>query len=351
MQRLMRRWQRAFVLGFLFLIAGCAGPLDRWQGENEPATATVGPSLSVAALLAPVTGDGRDELAYLATLVDSPAVQLRRAFIELETDNTEGAGQILTRILHGSTQPSVAVEAYAFYLRALLHEKRGEFAAAERDRQRAAGMAIDDDLRDRIRNPGPRPPRGTREGGEGGPGVLAQVTVLPRSAWRATAGNAREMVPMEPLRRITIHHSAVLCRDNSLPASAAAIQLIQKQHMQENQWGDIGYHFLVDRAGRLWTGRPLQWQGAHAGNTVLNRGNVGICLLGNFVRNREGQEPTAAQVRTLRILVAALARTHRIGPDEIHTHRELKPTECPGENLQVVVDQIRRERAGLAKSH
>src|SRR5690606_5674904 len=118
---------------------------------------------------------------------------------------------------------------------------------------------LDPELRSRIAAEGnvrPAPPREA-------PGVLA---VRPRSDWRAAEPLRREMRPMGDVRRITVHHSATLVRSTTEGAAVGAIRGIQRHHQQHNGWGDIGYHFLIDPAGRVWTGRGLEWQGAHAGD-------------------------------------------------------------------------------------
>src|SRR5690606_1551131 len=132
--------------------------------------------------------------------------------------------------------------------------------------------------------------------------------------------------------------------------AAAAILGIQRHHQGKLDWGDIGYHFLVDPAGRIWTGRPLDWQGAHAGDDSRNRGNIGICLLGNYLPAAQGAPPTA-QIEAMERLVAWLAVRYGIDSAGILTHRELRETVCPGPYVQVAVEELRGRlgRAGLAE--
>ena len=137
-------------------------------------------------------------------------------------------------------------------------------------------------------------------------------------------------------------------RDPNTRSTAILIRAFQGTHIHENRWGDIGYHFLIDPAGRVWEGRDLRYQGAHAGG-VNNEHNVGICLLGRFVGDRSGQAPPAAQVRSMEGLVAHMSAKHSISPRRIHTHKELKSdTNCPGSRLQAIVDRMRRKRSVAA---
>ena len=140
--------------------------------------------------------------------------------------------------------------------------------------------------------------------------------------------------------RITVHHTAEPLFSVSLAASAADVRRHQQQHMNARGFADIGYHFLIDRAGRVIEGRPLYAQGAHA-KGKNNIGNIGICLLGNFVpqpeRGREyqkAQSPTPQQMQALDRLVAELRAVYHISAQEVWGHQEVKAeTECPGPQL------------------
>jgi hypothetical protein len=134
-------------------------------------------------------------------------------------------------------------------------------------------------------------------------------------------------------RRITVHHSAEVHPpdlDGTQASSAAAVRSIQKAHIdgKETGWGDIGYHFLVDPYGRVFQGRDLAWQGAHAkGNNNVQ--NIGVCLLGNF----EEERPTQAALAALEKLLDDLRQQHGIARSRVLVHGDLKKTECPGRHL------------------
>jgi hypothetical protein len=74
---------------------------------------------------------------------------------------------------------------------------------------------------------------------------------------------------------------------------AATIRAYYYLHANTNDGGDIGYHFLIDEAGRIYEGRYTGMDGipAHdAGGKMVtafhtsgfNSGNLGIALLGTF---------------------------------------------------------------------
>jgi hypothetical protein len=167
------------------------------------------------------------------------------------------------------------------------------------------------------------------------------LAVQPRSAWNAAgAVTSRLTRASGGWNRVTIHHSAKYSREFGAPSSgnvAGAIKDIQTVHMRDERYGDIGYHFLIDPVGRIWQGRLLDWQGAHAGgaNGTNNVGNIGICVLGDF--NAERPDPRA--LGALERLVDALCERHHIARARIFGHRQLRSTECPGDALMAWVSR------------
>jgi N-acetylmuramoyl-L-alanine amidase-like protein len=175
----------------------------------------------------------------------------------------------------------------------------------------------------------------------GSSALPANLPIQSRSAWHAaTPVMGRLTAAGGPWSRITIHHSAKYSKEIGLPSSgnvASTIKDIQTVHMRDEGYGDIGYHFLIDPAGRIWQGRTLDWQGAHAGgaNGTNNIGNIGICLLGDF--NTEKPDPRA--LTALEQLVDKLCERHKIARSRIYGHRQLRSTECPGDALMAWVSR------------
>lgn len=190
--------------------------------------------------------------------------------------------------------------------------------------------------------------------------VAAPVAVAASGAidvTRAQWGAKPMLANHDPLGkpyRITIHHTAEPMLSDSLPASAAELRQIQHMHFQRG-WADLGYHYLIDRAGRVMEGRSITVQGAHAGNSDANKGNIGIALLGNFESQPERgaaytqvQEPTPAQLEALDALVNDLTSRHKISSKEIWAHDHFRETECPGPKLRSWVNRKRSERPAVA---
>lgn len=329
----------AAIVAGLCLLAGCTvpRPIER---DHDVARR---PRLSPAEILAPATGTPAEELGRLDALSDSPEVLLRRAHLLLLMDSPSQALLAIDSVLFGEPPPVRSLAAVGWLLRGEAHQALGDEPRARFDREKAAACSSDPDLRARLASAAPPPPTPNPEPAE------ASTTVIGRQSWHAAPALRREMVPMSTVERITIHHSAMLAQPETAAEVADLVRSIQKTHQQGNGWADIGYHFLIDRSGRIWEGRPLEWQGAHAGGPERNRGNIGICLLGNFVAGPSGQLPSADQMQGLESLLHQLCQRYGLGPDDIVTHRELRATLCPGDRLQAAVERIRAEmRANLA---
>jgi hypothetical protein len=161
------------------------------------------------------------------------------------------------------------------------------------------------------------------------------VPVLPRSSWtRMGVARPQNIVAMSPISRITIHHDGMtpfFAQDQG--SAANRIEMIRRSHTERRaadgkQWADIGYHYIIDPAGRVWEGRDTRYQGAHV--EFKNEGNLGIMCLGNY----NDQQPTPAMRATLDRFVADQMRRYRVNINRVYTHQELKSTECPGRSLQ-----------------
>ncbi len=169
------------------------------------------------------------------------------------------------------------------------------------------------------------------------PGAIASSSGrISRSTWRATAPDLNNVTRTNGnYDRITLHHTAQVPGtrfDGSLSDSIDVLQKVQRNHMQQQGYGDIGYHFLIDAQGRIFEGRALQYQGAHAGkrNSVNNNvKNIGVCMIGNY----EYGQPSASAMRSLEDLLVQLRSKYGIDRSSIKSHGELKATECPGPML------------------
>lgn len=143
---------------------------------------------------------------------------------------------------------------------------------------------------------------------------------------------------MAGVGRITIHHSGwdVINYDD-YDQTRKHLEKIRKYHVKERHWADIGYHYIIDRGGRIWQARPIHFQGAHV--KQHNEHNMGIVLMGNFDRQR----PTGLQYQSLTAALTYFQRAYQIPVKHVYTHQELNKTECPGVRLQRHMVSLRRD--------
>lgn len=211
---------------------------------------------------------------------------------------------------------------------------------------------------------------------EAGPRATAQTAVpaiIPRSGWSADEsirfdplGEERWGHAYFPLQKLIVHHTA---GGNNDPNPAATVRAIYHYHAVSQDWGDIGYQYLVDAAGRIYEGRQSRdyWNGAtptaddgtglvvEGGHTFgHNPGTMGVALLGNFT----SVYPTVAARNSLVRLLAWAAASHGIDPrvastyvnpvtgrtrntPNVGAHREYVSTGCPGGALYSLMPSIR----------
>jgi len=134
----------------------------------------------------------------------------------------------------------------------------------------------------------------------------------------------------EVLNTIVIHHSATVY---STPNE------IQDLHMDGRGFADVAYHYLIDSDGIIYEGREINIRGAHVQG--FNTGSVGIVLLGNF----NEQQPSQAQLSSLRVLVDYLRYTYEIrylAGHKDYPNQSPDGTECPGDNLYPLLPEIAR---------
>ena len=161
---------------------------------------------------------------------------------------------------------------------------------------------------------------------------------ISRNTWAKGQPIPRNMNRMLPAKYITLHHDGMTAFTSTSKSSASSrLETIRKSHLRRDggRWGDIGYHFAIDPAGRLWQARPLTWQGAHV--RAKNEGNVGVVVLGNF----ELQPVNRAQLATVTSTMQSLMNNFGIPVSKVRTHQEWAATACPGRNLQQAMVGIR----------
>lgn len=169
------------------------------------------------------------------------------------------------------------------------------------------------------------------------PGRLrARVDYKPRATWTSERPELHRIRKMTAYRRITVHHAGngvdLHTRETDIVRD---LDGIRGAHLRR-RFGDIGYHYAIDRSGRVWEARALAYAGAHVQG--CNEDNIGIMLLGNF----EKQRPAAAQVSAVRAVTKILRSTFDVPGEKIYGHRDLGHTLCPGRYLYSYVKELKK---------
>jgi N-acetyl-anhydromuramyl-L-alanine amidase AmpD len=171
-------------------------------------------------------------------------------------------------------------------------------------------------------------------------GVLVWVVTRPQVpsqeplTWSAIA--PPQTTAIHPWRYIVLHHSA---------SRGGNAQVIDRDHVNQNGWDGIGYHFVLGNGVDMPLGRieaTFRWRsqshGAHAGalpvQKPFNTEGIGICLIGNY--ETQALDPFAEH-RLVELCAQLIDRIPTLSVGRIIGHRDVpgKSTACPGRGVDL----------------
>ncbi|WBB61794.1 peptidoglycan recognition protein [Streptomyces sp. WMMC500] len=201
------------------------------------------------------------------------------------------------------------------------------------------------------------------------PADALQPPIVTRKEWGADP----RLLDQKPryadaVHAVVIHHTGD-SHDYDCSDSPHLVREMYATHAVGNDWGDLGYNFLVDRCGTIFEGRlggverPVV--GAHA--LGLNRGTTGIAAIGAYPEGVPVPKPLR---KSLEMLIAwklgltgvapgaraQLVSTSSLGrfPEDstvnvptVLGHIDAYETTCPGESLLRLLPALRKEAARL----
>lgn len=199
--------------------------------------------------------------------------------------------------------------------------------------------------------------------------ALRPSGIVSRAQWGAQEEYATpSTVRSQSLKAMYVHHTAS-SNDYTRAQAAQAVRSFYLYHTRSLDWGDIGYHFLIDKYGTIYEGRKGALNdlvlGTQAGG--FNTGTIGVSMLGNY----ETAKPSSAGMNALRKVLAwkgyayglnvqgTTSLTARVSGTStsrykngtavkvpvILPHRETNNTACPGRNIVSLLPGLRKNVA------
>jgi len=125
---------------------------------------------------------------------------------------------------------------------------------------------------------------------------------------------------MRNINKIIVHCSA------TPEGRDVSVDEIRRWHVEDRNWSDIGYHWVITLNGTLEEGRPEYKNGAHAKG--FNKNSIGVCYVGGVDKNLDPKDTrTDTQKETLRCILEDLK--DRYPQAQIIGHRDVSSKACP----------------------
>jgi len=152
--------------------------------------------------------------------------------------------------------------------------------------------------------------------------------IISANVWGRRLRGLPTALDRDRVRGLVVHYTGVASVTVPDEQVASYIHGIQEHHLRNTNagWVTIAYNYLIDKSGRIWEGRGLDF--INGANRPANKTTMSVCLLNGVHDN----EPTADQIEAIRQL-----RVHLEGelgrPIAVSGHRDHSSTACPGEAL------------------
>lgn len=118
---------------------------------------------------------------------------------------------------------------------------------------------------------------------------------------------------------LIVHHTGVNTDSDQFDS-------VENYHKNKG-WGQIGYHFFIEKDGRLENGRPENVVGYHCQFAGHNFNSLGICVAGDYTSKNITKEAKKTLIQLLDVLRIKydIPKSHIIGHNEVGA-----VTLCPG---------------------
>ena len=166
-------------------------------------------------------------------------------------------------------------------------------------------------------------------------------SIVSRKDWKAKppVGKGKE----HNIVFITIHHTATTQKpDVTLEKKMQNLQAFSQRDDKlasgkfKPAWFDVPYHYYIAVDGRIAEGRELKYVGDT--NTEYDpTGHALVVVEGSF----NTEEPTKAQIDSLKKMTAWLANKYKVPSAAIKGHDDYAKTGCPGQKLKELLPNLR----------
>jgi hypothetical protein len=166
--------------------------------------------------------------------------------------------------------------------------------------------------------------------------TVAKPAIVSREEWGSKPqpiADNRKQVPVW----VTIHHAGEVWHDKDDPIQFVRHMQVWGQNRpklekppRDTYWPDLPYHFLIAPDGRIFEGRPTEYEPESNTKYPLS-GNIGVEMMGDF----NLQRPTLKQIQSCVRLTAWLCQQYHIDLEHVRTHQDAAPdqTDCPGKDF------------------
>jgi hypothetical protein len=167
--------------------------------------------------------------------------------------------------------------------------------------------------------------------------TAATATFVPRAEWGARAPRVRHPNITPGNGGVTVHYVGGVPVARAEHADCARqVRAIQNHHMDTNGWADIAYSHLVCVHGYVFEGRGPGQRTAANGTPEGNQNWYAVCgLVGGSAGTYDPVTPEL--VAAFHWAIAQLRVAGGAG-DGINRHMDHKPTDCPGQLSDYVLD-------------
>lgn len=187
---------------------------------------------------------------------------------------------------------------------------------------------------------------------------ITRPPVVSRTDWGCPDGQESQWNPSyTTVTHLVVHHTV---NENTSSDWPAVVRSIWHLHTYTNDWGDVGYNYLVDANGVIYEGRAGGDNVIGAHFSGHNSNSMGVSIMGTYITVL----PTDEALNSLQNILAWKANREGIDPEGVSLHaasgltipnicghRDGKsPTECPGQMLYDYLPTVREKVAAIGGS-